>query len=275
MIGAVLGLAAAALIGLSDLFGRRITPKSSPITAALTLQLFAAAAVLGALTLWPGHLHGAALVLGVISGLGFAVGLCCYYVGLSCASSAIVAPVAAVLSVLVPYFWALTKKLDVSFLSSLGVFIALIGLLLAAKGALGGPDLGPGLKWGLASGLGYGIGQAVLLNVEALAGPVAIASQRVAAFLVMITLAVVARKPAFPPSGTRSTGALAGICAGAASVALFQGLQFDPLATVTAVAIFPVFTVAIGRAFYRDAVTRTQSVGILFAVVGTIAVVAG
>jgi len=58
-------------------------------------------------------------------------------------------------------------------------------------------------------------------------------------------------------------------------VALFQGLRFDPLATVTAVAIFPIFTVAVGNVVYRDEVTKWQGIGIFFAVIGTIAVVAG
>tara|TARA_B100001029_G_C14954031_1_gene390520 strand:- start:407 stop:892 length:486 start_codon:yes stop_codon:yes gene_type:complete len=160
-------------------------------------------------------------------------------------------------------------------LSSMGVFIALVGLMLAAKEAFGGRSIVVGLKWGLLSGVGYGVGQAVLLDVDSLAGPIAIAGQRVAAYFVMVPLALMAGAQTFPPSGTRAKGVLAGVCAGAASVALFQGLRFDPLATVTAVAIFPIFTVAVGSAVYRDVVTKWQCVGILFAVVGTIAVVAG
>ncbi|MED5361275.1 MAG: hypothetical protein VX760_01885, partial [Actinomycetota bacterium] len=90
MIGAVLGLFAAFLIGLSDLFGRRITPKSSAITTALTLQLFAAISVILGLLLWPGEFQRSALILGACSGVGFATGLCCYYLGLTRSSSALV-----------------------------------------------------------------------------------------------------------------------------------------------------------------------------------------
>lgn len=275
MIGAALGLFAAALIGLSDLFGRRITPRSSPVTTALTLQLFAAASVLGALFIWSGDLRSSALALGAVSGVGFATGLCCYYLGLSRASSAVVAPVAAVLSVLIPFFWALTRRLDVSLLSSIGVLIALMGLLFAAQEALHESGIATALKWGLLSGIGYGVGQAVLLDIESAAGPIAIAGQRAAAYLVMVPIALAARAHTFPPRGTRAAGVLAGVCAGVASVALFQGLRFDPLATVTAVAIFPIFTVAVGNVVYRDEVTKWQAIGILFAVIGTIAVVAG
>tara|TARA_Y100000588_G_scaffold321199_2_gene352252 strand:- start:998 stop:1561 length:564 start_codon:yes stop_codon:yes gene_type:complete len=187
----------------------------------------------------------------------------------------VVAPVAAVLSVLIPFFWALTRRLDVSLLSSIGVLIALIGLLFAAKEALQEGGIASALKWGVLSGIGYGVGQAVLLDIESAAGPIAIAGQRAAAYLVMVPVALAAKAHTFPPRGTRTAGVLAGVCAGAASVALFQGLRFDPLATVTAVAIFPIFTVAVGNVVYRDEVTKWQAIGILFAVIGTIAVVAG
>jgi|TARA_B100000674_G_scaffold326305_1_gene272117 drug/metabolite transporter (DMT)-like permease len=150
-----------------------------------------------------------------------------------------------------------------------------MGLLFAAQEALHESGIATALKWGLLSGIGYGVGQAVLLDIESAAGPIAIAGQRAAAYLVMVPVALAARAHTFPPRGTRAAGVLAGVCAGAASVALFQGLRFDPLATVTAVAIFPIFTVAVGNVVYRDEVTKWQAIGILFAVIGTIAVVAG
>ena len=91
----------------------------------------------------------------------------------------------------------------------------------------------------------------------------------------MVPVALAAGSQTFPPPGTRIAGIWAGIFAGGASVALFQGLRYDPLATVTAVAIFPIFTICVGRVFYGDSVTRGQVVGILFAIAGTIAVIAG
>ena len=80
--------------------------------------------------------------------------------------------------------------------------------------------------------------QAVLLD-ESAAGPIAIAGQQ-CAYLVMVPVALAARAQYPPRTWCR---VLAGVCRGVASVALFQGLRFDPLATVTAARSFP-FTVA-------------------------------
>ncbi|MDP7066741.1 MAG: DMT family transporter [Acidimicrobiales bacterium] len=275
MIGALLGLFAAFLIGLSDLFGRRITPLSSAVTTALTLQLFAAISVILGLLLWPGEFQGSALLLGASSGVGFAAGLCCYYLGLTRSSSALVAPIAAVLSVLIPFAWALARRFDVSALAVIGVLVAILGLTLVTRKPQAHESNRSGLKWGVFSGLGYGFGQAFLLDIESVAGPIAIASQRVIAYLVMVPVAFAAGSQTFPPRGTRVNGIWAGVFAGGASVALFQGLRYDPLAAVTAVAIFPIFTICVGRVFYGDSVTRGQAVGILFAILGTIAVIAG
>ena len=98
MIGALFGIGAAVLIGFSDLFGRRVTLQSSAITSASSMQAFGAISVLVSLIFWPGVFNGQDLALGALSGAGFALGLCCYYLGLTRASSAIVAPLAAVLA---------------------------------------------------------------------------------------------------------------------------------------------------------------------------------
>ena len=83
MIGALFGVGAALLIGFSDLFGRRVALNSSAITSASSMQAFGAAAVLLSLIAWPGSFSAQDLTLGAISGAGFAVGLCCYYLGLT------------------------------------------------------------------------------------------------------------------------------------------------------------------------------------------------
>ena len=75
MIGASFGLLAAVLIGIADLYGRRITPVSSSLTTALSLQMFAALFVAASLLLWPGQIELAAILWGACSGVGFTIGL--------------------------------------------------------------------------------------------------------------------------------------------------------------------------------------------------------
>ncbi len=275
MIGASLGLLAAVLIGIADLYGRRITPVSSSLTTALSLQMFAALFVAASLLLWPGQIELAAILWGACSGVGFTIGLACYYKGLSTASSAIIAPLSAVLSVFIPFLWGVFRRLDMTPLSVGGVGVAFCGLILVTRGVFSRERPRGVLRWGLCSGVGYGIGQAVLLEVSLEAGPLAVSTQRFMAFMVLLPVVLGRRNQPFPPRGTRLAAALAGLCAGGASAALFQGLRFDPLSTITTVAVFPVFTVAVGRYFYADSITKRQGIGVLCALVGTIGVVIG
>ena len=91
----------------------------------------------------------------------------------------------------------------------------------------------------------------------------------------MLPLAVLTKNRTVAPRGSRSVGIAAGICAGGASIAFFQGLRFDPLATVIGISLFPVFTVLVGRLQYNDAIERRQIIGSVLAVIGTVCVVAG
>ena len=275
MIGAIFGILAALLIGLSDLFGRQVTAKSSAITASSTMQAFGAASVLISLVFWPGTFSASDLALGALSGVGFAVGLSSYYLGLTRASSAVVAPLAAVLSALIPFGWIVVGGTDVSLLSTIGVALALVGLIAVTTDAPKTALSKAGIQLGVLAGVGYGIGQALLLEVATTSGPVAIAGQRVIAFGLMIPLAAATKNRVLAPIGTRNWGIAAGICAGGASVALFQGLRFDPVAAVIGISLFPVFSVIVGRIRYLDTLTKRQVVGIVCAVLGTAGVVAG
>ena len=155
MIGASLGLLAAVLIGIADLYGRRITPVSSSLTTALSLQMFAALFVAASLLLWPGQIELAAILWGACSGVGFTIGLACYYKGLSTASSAIIAPLSAVLSVFIPFLWGVFRRLDMTPLSVGGVGVAFCGLILVTRGVFSRERPRGVLRWGLCSAVGY------------------------------------------------------------------------------------------------------------------------
>ena len=275
MIGALFGVLAALLIGLGDLFGRRVSIRSSPITSTAAMQCVAAVTLIISLLFWSRTPNGADLLLGAISGLGAATGLCCYYMGLRKESSAVMAPLVAVIATVVPVLWALTIGIEVSYLSAVGVLIALIGLVLVTSDGRIDLNVKDCAIWGVASGLGYGLGFAALLNVTTIGGTWVLVSQRLIAFAIMIPVATVAKAVITPPRGARIAALTGGICAGATSIAFFVGIQFDQLPTVVAMSLFPVFSVLVGRLFFKDQVTIRQVCGIALAVMGTGVVVGG
>ena len=275
MIGALFGVFAALLIGVGDLFGRSVSNRSSPITSATAMQCVAAITLIISLLFWNRPPDGDDLLLGALSGLGAATGLCCYYMGLKTTSSAVVAPIAAVVATMVPVFWALATDVEVSYLSGFGVGIALVGLVLVTADGRLGPNVRAGAIWGLASGLGYGFGFGVLLNVTMVGGTWVLVSQRLLAFAIMIPVATAVGARMIPPRGTRLMAIAAGVSGGATSVAFLVGLQFDPLPTVVAMSLFPVFSILVGWLVFKDQVSIRQVWGIALAVIGTGVVVGG
>jgi drug/metabolite transporter (DMT)-like permease len=175
----------------------------------------------------------------------------------------------------VPFIWVLVIGEGVSQLTAIGVVLALAGLVIVTTDGEVAGRIKSGVLWGLSSGLGYGFGVTVLLNVTANGGTWVLTSQRLLAFAVMVPVAMTARASLRPPSGTRLTALVGGVCAGGASITCFLGLQFDPLATVVAMSLFPVFSVLVGVFAYNDQATTRQAWGIAMAVVGTAAVVGG
>jgi len=176
---------------------------------------------------------------------------------------------------LVPFGWAVVRSIEISTLSLGGVAVALCGLVAVTAGRRPAGSTKTGIKFGLLSGLGYGFGQAVLLDVASTSGPIAIAGQRVIAFALMLPLAILTKNRTIAPRGCKGVAVAAGVCAGGASVAFFQGLRFDPIATVIGISLFPVFTVLVGRIRYDDSITKRQLFGIVLAIIGTVGVVAG
>ena len=127
-MGALLGSLTALGIGGSDMFGRRVTAATSPVTASAVMQLFAALLSLVAITFVSSEWIWRDVWVGAVSGLGMGSGLACYFGGLQRSSSAVVAPIVATLSAVIPYLYTLvrgTSPTEVALLESWGQMKAL------------------------------------------------------------------------------------------------------------------------------------------------------
>ena len=104
-MGAFLGALAALGIALTDIPGRRLNGRAGPITTSATIQFWGGVCALLGLLFVGSTFRGDELVLGLLSGIGMAVGLGGYYAGLLRASSAVVAPIVAVLNAVLELCW--------------------------------------------------------------------------------------------------------------------------------------------------------------------------
>ena len=274
-MGALFGTLCSLTIGVSDLFGRRAVRASSALTAAVAISVVAFVTAVAAVALLGSTLQPSDLGIGMISGVGLGTGLACYYAGMSRSSSTIVTPLVAALSAIIPFGYALLTGGDATLFALLGAAIAIGGLMLITVGGGGAHHVRAGLLWGLASGVAYGIGLAIVIDASDGAGALPAVGQRIAATAVTMTLAVQAHQPIVPPVGARRAALTGGALAGLSTVLYLIGVRADATAAVITGSMFPAASVAVGRTFFGDPVSRLQALGIAVVLAGVVAVVAG
>ena len=270
-----LGLLAAATIGLSDLFGRRVVLASSALTAAATMQIFAALTAAAFALATSSSYDARGVVFGCLSGLGMGAGLGLYYTGLQHSTATIVSPLVATLSALIPFSYAAFRGSPVSALAVGGAVLAVAGLVLITSGAISPERLRAGVLWGLLAGLGYGFAGATFVEAATSDSWWPSVAQRCIGFLLLSAVALSRSKPPFAPSGQRVNAMLAGSLTGVVSIAYLGALAIDPTVGVVAIATFPAFSVIVGRVFFSDAVQTAQIAGIGLVIAGVAAVALG
>jgi drug/metabolite transporter (DMT)-like permease len=274
-VGALFGSLSALSIGLSDLFARRVVRASTPLTAAVAVSVMAIATGTIAVVVLGSSMRSTDFLIGIVSGLGLGTGLSSYYAGITRSSSTVVTPVVAALSAIIPFLYALIDGAPPTVWAVLGAVVAVAGLLLITMGGGGAHHLRAGLAWGLLSGVAYGSGFAVVIETSSGAGALPAVGQRIAASLLVIGLAIRQRDALLPPSGARVVAMIGGLVAGMSTVLYLIGVRADATAAVITSSMFPAFSVAIGRTFFGDSVSRTQALGIAVVLVGVVAVSAG
>ncbi len=275
MTGVIFGLLTALAIGASDLFGRRIVHAQSPVTAAVPMQFFGILTAAVSLMFVSSEISFRDSVFGLLSGLGFAVGLGCYYTGLSKASSALIAPTVAMLSAVLPFAYSVFRGSETSVITVGGAIVCMTGLAVITVDRSAVAFDWAALRWGILSGLGYATGLISLIDVGDESGTWPAVVQRTTAFLTLAFVASRIKVPVLPRRNLRLAAVLAGIAVGLSSVFLLAGLEIDPTPTVIASSTFPAVTVFVGLLVYGDSVRTQQWWGIAIIILGIMGVSAG
>ena len=273
-VGLVWGLLTSLSIGGSDLFARRIVHRHGALAAAVPMQAVAIVSSLAVVLATGGTMRAGDLALGAASGVGMAVGMWTYLGGVQRASAAVVAPIVAVLSTIVPYGAALARGSSPSMLAAAGAGVAVVGLVLVTATGVAG-NISTGVRWGLLSGVGYGVGLSIVLWVDDASGSWPAVPQRLVAFSLLGVVAARSGATAIPPAGLRLVAVIAGVFAGLSTVFYLFGLEVDETSTVVAASLFPAISVVVGRVSFDDSVTFRQAVGVGVVIVGVIGVALG
>lgn len=271
-MGALFGALAALSIGMSDLFGRHVVNRRGPIVASVVIQAVGVVASLLMLLVVASEFVATDLMIGFASGLGLGLGLWGYLSGLGVSTAAVVSPIVATMSAVIPFCYALARGSSASPWAIVGAVVALFGLALISSGGRVA-NVAAGVRWSLISGLGYGFGLSVVIDATEASGVWPAVAQRVGALSLMVAVAI-RTKGGLPLLGVRLTGVAAGVFAAMSTVWYLLGVQADATPAVVTASMFPAVTVIVGRFVYHDSVTRRQVIGLVVVLIGVTAVVA-
>jgi drug/metabolite transporter (DMT)-like permease len=280
MASVLLALAASVSWGVADFLGG-LTSRRVALAAVLLISQSVGLLMMlpiAALRGWPllDPTAAAFAVAGSASGL---LGVACLYRGMAVGSVSVVAPISAT-GVAVPVVVGLLRGERATPLQSIGIVLALVGIVLASRVAHDSKTdsasrVASGVGLALVAGLGFG-GFFVFLHEASLKDVLwASVVQRLTGVCIMAITALVLRPsltvarvqlPALLSIGVLDTGANV-------LYAFASTLGLVSLAAVLA-SLFPVVTVLLARVVLRERLSAGQSIGVVCALAG-VALIAG
>ncbi len=281
----LLGLAAAVLYGSGDFLGGMATRRVHVLAVLTVAETAAVIAALTAAVIGPGPASVAGLAWGIGAGLSGGLGLIIFYIGLATGPMSVVAPVAGLVSTILPVGVALAEGERPGAGVYAGALLCLVAIVLASSGGdtsavprSGRTGPGRAIGYGVAAGALFGLFFLLIRNAGQSGELWPVAAGRIGELaIVLIAAAVLRRGPLPRGAGGRLLLAAAGagvidVAANICYVAATRTGMFG-LATVLA-SLYPGVTVLLARVVLGERLRWVQRVGLGLALIGIILVAA-
>jgi drug/metabolite transporter (DMT)-like permease len=272
-MASLLALLSSAMWGTADFFAGRLSKKHNPFAVLGFSQVYGLLVGIFIVVVsgsWQGKVFGfdGFLIPGALAGFFGYIGLACLYEGLSTGRMGVVSPISS-LSTVIPLAYALITGDVLSFITAVGVVIAVIGVFCAS-----GPELSQGLPikpllLALGAAAGFGLALTFIAIGSQSSALLTMVSMRGATFFVTIALAIKFKttgkfdKKAMPllffiGAADFIANLLLGIACtkGLVSVAMVFG------------SLYPIATAVLAYKFLQERLHKVQYVGIALAVTG-------
>lgn len=272
-MASLLALLSSAMWGTADFFAGRLSKKHNPFAVLGFSQVYGLLVGIFIVVVsgsWQGKVFGfdGFLIPGALAGFFGYIGLACLYEGLSTGRMGVVSPISS-LSTVIPLAYALITGDVLSFITAVGVVIAVIGVFCAS-----GPELSQGLPikpllLALGAAAGFGLALTFIAIGSQSSALLTMVSMRGATFFVTIALAIRFKttgkfdKKAMPllffiGAADFIANLLLGIACtkGLVSVAMVFG------------SLYPIATAVLAYKFLQERLHKVQYVGIALAVTG-------
>jgi len=268
----LLGLVSAASWGAADFSGGVATKRTNVYSVIIFSQLVGAGFLIGLAVLLSAHIPAPdEIKLGSIAGISGAIGLIFLYRGLAGGSMAIVAPIAALVTAIIPVFFGIFNEGLPSVLQLLGFFLALTGVWLLSKTGSKSKINVREISYPLIAGFFFGLFFILIdqLSGNAILWPLAAA--RIASVVVMIVIALTMRVRELPAVPQFPIIALAGLLdvGGNVFFALATTIGRLDIAAVLA-SLYPASTVLLANTILKERLTIWQWLGISLALVAVV-----
>lgn len=278
--------------GVSDFVGgiasRRVAALRVVIVSypVALVVLVAAAAPLG------GTMSTAAVVWGLLSGVGQAFGVWWFYAALGSGPISVVSPLTAILVAGLPVGVGLTLGERPSALAGVGVVLALIAVVLVSREASDEPlarrEFGPDedarphrftmkVAWlTVGAGVAFGMNFVILYQIPVEANLWPLVLGRVAATVVVLVAALATANLARIRGVPLRLALLAGVLDAVATVTSLLALQASLLSLAgVLIALYPAATVLLAIVVLRERVTSWQATGMVLALLAVALITAG
>jgi uncharacterized membrane protein len=251
--------------------------RASAVTVTLISHAVGLAVLLAPLVVLPGTPSVAALVTGALAGIAGAVGLVAYLRALAAGPMGVVAPLAAVVGVMVPLVAGFVAGERLSLLAATGIALGLAAIVVVAGGGRRSRGQAAGMTGPLLSlggGVAFGVFFVLLDLSPAGSGLWPLVGARMASLtLLAIVVAITGR--ALPARRTMPMVAVSGGLDMLANI-LFLLATRAGLLTISALlaSLYPVVVVVLARQVLAERLRRPQAVavGLALVAVGVITV---
>jgi drug/metabolite transporter (DMT)-like permease len=263
----LLGLLASFLIGTSDFLGARSAGRTTALqtTTAAFLGGGVAALVYSPLL---GSPRFEDIALGILSGVALAIALTTLWRAYALSSIGVAAPIAAVVSTVVPVLYGAARGEVPGVLGWLGIAVGTAALFLTSWQPAGDPSR-VGVTLGLVSGVFFSAMFIIAISTSDDAGTWPIVPQRLTAFVLAMTAALVTRQRPFARGSSMRISLIAGVFGASGVAAVVYGGQRGPIApVVVAGSMYPAVAIALAWVFMGQVLTPRQIVGVIGALVG-------
>jgi len=207
-------------------------------------------------------------LIGGASGLSGSIAVAFFYLGLR-TNMVAVAPIAGVVTAILPVLWGLSHGEHLAPLQMFGVVLGLASIFLVSGSQWGKTNLQlDAIINGVLAGAGFGLAYIILDSTNPSTAPWPIVGARVVPAVIILLVAKKAPWPAIP--STRARPFIVGaVLADVLAAVLFLAALNRGLLSVSSVlsCLHPAITVLLARFFLRERISVTQGVGLFAAVV--------